>query len=241
MSPLMREALAPARAACGGLTVRIAGEPCLLRRSGALWLPAHATLIVADLHFEKGSAYARRGQMLPPYDTAATLERLAAEIAALAPRTVVLLGDSLHDPEAAARLSPDDAAMISALAQGRRWIWLEGNHDRDGLADLPGEVIETMALGALRLVHEPAAGASPGEVAGHLHPCVRVAAHGRGVRRRCFATDGQRIILPAFGAYAGGLNLRDPAFAGLFPEPPMAAALGRDRVHALAWGRLLAG
>jgi len=235
----LRQALSPARCASGGLRVLIAGEPCELRCSGALWAPDHSTLIVADLHFEKGSSYARRGQMLPPYDTAATLERLAAEIAALEPRTVILLGDSLHDPEAADRLSHDDAALIGSLAQGRRWIWLEGNHDRDGLAGLPGEVVGTMPLGALRLVHEPAARVSPGEVAGHLHPCVRVAAHGRGVRRRCFATDGRRIILPAFGVYAGGLNLRDPAFAGLFAEPPMAAALGRDRVHALPWDKLL--
>ena len=239
MNAALRQALSPARCPSGGLRVFIAGEPCVLRCSGAMWAPDHSALIAADLHFEKGSSYARRGQMLPPYDTAATLARLAAEIAALQPRTVVLLGDSLHDPEAAGRLAPDDAAMISALAQGRRWIWLEGNHDRDGLGGLPGEVIDNMALGALRLVHEPAAGPSPGEVAGHLHPCVRIAAHGRGVRRRCFATDGQRIILPAFGAYAGGLNLRDPAFADLFSEPPMAAALGRDRVHAIAWSRLL--
>src|SRR5690606_17305887 len=128
---------------------------------------------------------------------------------------------------------------ITQLAAGRDWIWLEGNHDRHGLDGLPGKVIDTMSLGALRLVHEPAADPSPGEVAGHLHPCARVAAYGRGVRSRCFATDGRRIILPAFGAYAGGLNLRDAAFASLFTEPPIAAALGRDRVHPLAWSRLL--
>src|SRR5690606_15631412 len=101
MHAALRQAPSPARCASGGLRVFIAGEPCVLRCSGAMWAPDHSTLIVADLHFEKGSSYARRGQMLPPYDTAATLERLAAEIAALEPRTVILLGDSLHDPEAA--------------------------------------------------------------------------------------------------------------------------------------------
>ena len=115
MNAALRQALSPARCASGGLRVHIAGEPCVLRCSGALWVPDHSTLIAADLHFEKGSSYARRGQMLPPYDTAATLERLAAEIAALEPRTVVLLGDSLHDPEAAGRLSPGDAGLIAAL------------------------------------------------------------------------------------------------------------------------------
>lgn len=237
-----RVTLSPRRNPCGGLAVRVAGEACVLRCSGAMLVPAHDLLIVADLHLEKGSAFAVRGQMLPPYDTAATLIRLEEEIAALNPARVVLLGDSFHDRAAVPRLSGEDRERLERMAFGRDWIWLEGNHDKAALeADalhLPGRVIGEMAVGALRLVHEPEPGDQPGEVAGHLHPAARVAAYGRGVRRPCFVTDGSRIILPAFGAFTGGLNVRDPAIAGLFAAPPMAAALGRDRVHPLAWETL---
>ena len=242
MNAALRQALSPARCPSGGLRVSIEGEPCVLRCSGALWVINHKTLIAADLHLEKGSAFAARGQMLPPYDSRATLDRLEAEIDALQPAAIVLLGDSFHDSKSVARMAPDDKARLDRLAVGREWIWLEGNHDIRALAGsldlLPGEVVETLSLGALRLIHEPQGGERPGEIAGHLHPAARVAAHGRGVRRPCFVTDGRRAVLPAFGAFTGGLDVRDPAIAGLFGEPPMAAALGRDRVHALAWETL---
>ncbi|CAN5173763.1 ligase-associated DNA damage response endonuclease PdeM [soil metagenome] len=235
--------LSPTRSPCGGLRVTIAGELCVLRCSGAMHVVAHDVLIAADLHLEKGSAYAARGQMLPPYDSAATLSRLEDEIAELNPARVVLLGDSFHDKRSIPRMADSDRETLERMAFGRDWLWLEGNHDREALgADLerlPGSVIETMALGALRLVHEPQAGDQPGEVAGHLHPSARVAAHGRGVRRPCFITDGQRIILPAFGAFTGWLNVRDPAIATLFASAPLAAALGRDRVHPIAWASLI--
>lgn len=239
MNVVLKQTLSPARNPCGGLAVRMAGEACVLRCSGAMLVAAHDLLIVADLHLEKGSAFAVRGQMLPPYDTAATLIRLENEIAALNPARVVLLGDSFHDRAAVARLSPDDRDRLERMAFGRDWIWLEGNHDKAALeADalhLPGRVIGEMTVGALRLTHEPAPGDQPGEVAGHLHPAARVAAYGRGVRRPCFATDGRRILLPAFGAFTGGLNVRDPAIANLFATPPLIAALGKDRVYPLAW------
>lgn len=241
MNVLLQQTLSPARSGCGGLAVRVAGEACVLRCSGALHVTGPDVLVFADLHLEKGSAFAVRGQMLPPYDTAATLARLAAEVEAVRPRAVVLLGDSFHDRAALARLSPDDRDRLHRMAEGREWLWLEGNHDREALnpadvLDLPGEVVGDMRLGHLFLTHEPAPGIdAPGEVAGHLHPAARVAAYGRGVRRPCFVTDGARIILPAFGAFTGGLNVRDPAIAGLFGVPPLVAALGRDKVHALAW------
>lgn len=248
MNAALRQSLA--RRTCGSLSVLVAGEACVLRCSGALWLPAHGTLIAADLHLEKGSAFAMRGQMLPPYDSRATLDRLEAEVAALDPATVILLGDSFHDTKAIPRMAADDRARLDRLAHGRDWLWLEGNHDREALARdaeatgrLPGRIVGDLSLGRLRLVHEPEALSSDddrhGEVAGHLHPCARVAAYGRGVRRACFITDGSRLILPAFGAFTGGLNVRDAAIAGLFASPPMAAALGRDRVHPLAWDRLI--
>jgi len=235
--------LAPSRSSCGGLRVTIAGEACVLRCSGAMHVIDHDVLIAADLHLEKGSAYAARGQMLPPYDSAATLARLEDEIAALNPARVVLLGDSFHDRGSIPRMADTDRQGLERMAFGRDWLWLEGNHDREALgadlAQLPGGVIGTLNLGALRLVHEPRPGHRPGEVAGHLHPSARVSAHARSVRRPCFITDGQRVVLPAFGAFTGGLNVRDPAIANLFPTPPMAAALGRDKVHALSWASLL--
>jgi hypothetical protein len=176
--------------------------------------------------------------MLPPYDTADTLRRLAAEVANLDPRTVVFLGDSFHDREGDGRLSPADAAILCATVAGRSLIWVTGNHDPVGPRGLPGQTAAAMALGALRLVHEPAGGAASGEVAGHLHPCARVRARGASVRRRCFVTDGERVVLPAFGALAGGLNVRDPAFRLLFQARPIAAVLGAGRVHAVGWRSL---
>ncbi|MDZ4113368.1 MAG: ligase-associated DNA damage response endonuclease PdeM, partial [Brevundimonas sp.] len=185
MNAALRTLLSPARCPSGGLRVSIEGETCVLRCSGALWVLNHRTLIAADLHLEKGSAFAARGQMLPPYDSRATLDRLETEIDALQPAAVVLLGDSFHDSKSVARMAPDDRARLDRLATGRDWVWLEGNHDIAALAGsvdaLPGEIVETLSLGALRLIHEPQPGVQPGEIAGHLHPAARVAAHGRGV------------------------------------------------------------
>jgi DNA ligase-associated metallophosphoesterase len=211
-----------------------------LRASGALWLEGARALVVADLHLEKGSSFAARGQMLPPYDTRETLSRLGAEVAALAPRIVVLLGDTFHDRKSEDRLAADDAAALRDLAAGRSLVWVVGNHDADGPRGLPGEIADEMSLAGLTLRHEPAAGLAPGEAAGHLHPAAKVRAPRGTVRRRCFVSDGERIVLPAFGAYAGGLNVRDEAFAGLFSRPPLAGALGRGRVHAVGWRSLAA-
>ena len=222
----------------GGLALSLAGERVVCRPSGALWLETHAMLIVADLHLEKGSFYAAHGQMLPPYDTAETLRRLSGEVAALAPGTVVFLGDSFHDREGDARLTPADAAMLLAMGAGRTLVWVTGNHDPIRPRGLPGEAATALAVGALRLVHEPVVGAASGEVAGHLHPCARVRARGASVRRRCFVTDGERVVLPAFGALAGGLNVRDSAFRPLFRAHPLAAVLGVGRVHAVGWRSL---
>jgi len=242
MNLLLQQTLSPSRMSCGGLGVRVEGEACILRCSGAMLVPSHGLLIVADLHLEKGSAFAVRGQMLPPYDTAATLVRLEEEIEALNPTQVVLLGDSFHDRNAVSRLSASDRERLGRMAAGRDWIWLEGNHDREALGapelGLPGRVIDQMKVSSLNLVHEPEPGERPGEVAGHLHPSAHVSAYGRGVRRPCFVTDGRRIVLPAFGAFTGGLNVKDQAFSDLFSMPPLAAALGNGRIHPLAWTSL---
>ncbi|HEY1425954.1 MAG TPA: ligase-associated DNA damage response endonuclease PdeM [Caulobacteraceae bacterium] len=230
-----------AQSPCGGLAFELAGAEALLRPSGALWLAAERTLIVADLHLEKGSAYAARGQMLPPYDTRETLSRLAAEVGRLGPRSIVLLGDTLHDRDAEARLDPEDARALGALAAVAELVWIVGNHDADGPKRLPGRAVDSWMAGGLTLVHEPAPLPRHGEVAGHLHPCASVKSRAGGVRRRCFITDGERLVMPAFGAYAGGLNVRDAAFAGLFARPPLAVALGARRAHAVGWAQLGGG
>jgi len=220
--------------------MRVREAQVTMRASGALWLEAARTLVVADLHLEKGSSYAARGQMLPPYDTRETLRRLAAEVEALVPEMVILLGDTFHDRKSEGRLAEDDAERLRGLAVGRRLIWVIGNHDADGPQRLPGEAVDEIELLGLTFRHEPQPGPQAGEVAGHLHPAARVIAPRGTVRRRCFVTDGERAILPAFGAYAGGLNVRDVAFAGLFMRPPLAGALGPNRVRAVGW-RQLAG
>jgi len=220
---------------CGSARVPLAGVEAMMRASGALWIESARTLAVADLHFEKGSAFAARGQLLPPYDTGETLRRLEAEVEALSPTTLVFLGDSFHDGRAEGRLAPGDAIRLAELARGRTLIWVVGNHDSDGPRILPGEVIEDLMVEGLMLRHEPRPGPQPGETAGHLHPSARIVARGRSVRRRCFITDGERVVLPAFGAYAGGLSVRDVAFNGLFARTPTVVALGADRAHIVAW------
>ncbi|HEY2178937.1 MAG TPA: ligase-associated DNA damage response endonuclease PdeM [Caulobacteraceae bacterium] len=227
-----------ARHPSGGLSLALAGTEVLCRPSGALWLESERVLIVADLHLEKGSAYAARGQMLPPFDTVDTLARLEVEAAALAPRVLVLLGDTFHDGAAEGRLSIGDARRLGALAHGRTLIWVLGNHDAEGPRGLPGESVVSLTAGGLALVHEPRAEATSGEVAGHLHPCAKVAGNGGSVRRRCFVTDGERLIAPAFGAYAGGLNIRDAAFTRLMARTPLAGVLGSACVHAVGWRSL---
>ena len=241
MNALARRAVLLAEAApCGGARVRLGADEASLRPSGALWLGAARTLVAADLHFEKGSAYAARGQLLPPYDTGETLGRLEAEIEALAPDRLVFLGDSFHDGGGEMRLAAADAARLTAMACGRELVWVVGNHDAEGPRRLAGDVVSELDLAGLVLRHEPREGPCAdealGEVAGHLHPCARVAARGRTVRRRCFVTDGMRLVLPAFGAYAGGLSIRDRAFAGLFARTPTVVVLGAARTHVVAWG-----
>lgn len=221
-----------------GLALTLAGERLRLRPSGALWLEAQSALIVADLHLEKGSFFACGGQMLPPYDSDDTLTRLEAEADALDARTIVFLGDSFHDRRAEARLSAAARERLHMLAGGRELVWVLGNHDPDGPARLAGQSVRAWRVGALTFSHEPSPKDDEGAVAGHLHPCAKVAARGGGVRRRCFVTDGRRLILPAFGAYAGGLNVRDAAFAPLLSRSRLAAVLGRNRVHPIAWSSL---
>jgi len=213
--------------------IDIAGLACVLDPSGALLLADERILAVADLHLEKGSSFAGRGAMLPPYDTVDTLANLAAAIARYEPRAVVALGDSFHDRRGPDRLGERDRAALAALAVGRDWTWVAGNHDPVLPQNLGGAVVDEIAVGPLTLRHHPTIGAER-ELAGHLHPVAKVVLYGRGVRARAFLTDGERCILPAFGAYAGGLNACDPAFQPLFPRGFTAHVIGRNRIFALA-------
>lgn len=219
---------------CGGLRIGLSNVEVMLRWSGGLWLERERALVVADLHFEKGSSYAARfGQMLPPYDTRETLDRLDREIALLSPARLIFLGDSFHDGDGEARLAADDYKRLEGLAVGRELVWAVGNHDADGPKALPGEIIDEAEIAGLTLRHEPLPGVQLGEVAGHLHPAAKVASGRATTRRRCFVTDGQRLVLPAFGAFTGGLNILDEAFSNLFAGPLLAGALGPSRVHAV--------
>jgi DNA ligase-associated metallophosphoesterase len=230
----------PAPLPHGELTV--AGVPLLADCAGALYWPEEGMLAVADLHLEKGSSFAARGVLLPPYDTAATLGRLARLIARYAPRTVVALGDSFHDRDGPARVADSDRATLGALQRGRDWIWIAGNHDPDPVHGLGGISAATLAIGALIFRHQPETGAADGEIAGHLHPVARISARGRTVSRRCFAADGTRVVMPAFGAYTGGLNVRDRAFAAVFETLAFTAhMLGAGRLYAMSAQRCLAG
>src|SRR6188508_1850549 len=196
--------------------VAIADVTFLADLSGALFWKEQSLLVVSDLHLEKGSSFAARGVLLPPYDTVATLSRLAGVIARHDPRMVIALGDSFHDRAAHERLSVPDREALTAMQARRDWIWISGNHDPALPSDL-GVVASEVAIGPIVFRHEPTG--AFGEIAGHLHPKARVATRGRSMERRCFASDGERAVMPAFGAYTGGLSIRDVAFAKLFGVP----------------------
>jgi DNA ligase-associated metallophosphoesterase len=218
--------------------ITVAGVTFTADPDGTLYWPEPGLLAVADLHLEKGSSFAARGMLLPPYDTAATLLRLARLIRYYGPRCVVALGDSFHDGRAPARLSRDDRDSLNALQCGRDWIWLAGNHDPAPALNIGGTFCDTLTHGALTFRHEPSGRA--GEIAGHLHPVARVSYRGRAVSRRCFAADDARMVMPAFGAFTGGLNVRAAAFADLFGTLAFTVhMLGEGRLYAFVAKRCL--
>jgi uncharacterized protein len=220
--------------------IMIASTTLVADPAGALYWPDERLLAVADLHLEKGSSFAVRGVLLPPYDTTATLARLAKLIERYGPALVVALGDSFHDGGGPARMPQGARAALDALQRGRDWLWLAGNHDPDPPCGLGGSVAEELAIGALTFRHQPSPQPIDGEIAGHLHPMARVTQRGRGVARRCFAADANRMVMPAFGAYAGGLNIRDRSFVTLFGALSFTAhLLGAGRLYAIPAARCL--
>lgn len=215
--------------------VHLAGEQLLLDPAGALLWPAQGVMAVADLHLEKGSAMAARGSLVPPWDTRDTLERLARLMRRWRPRVVVALGDSFQDRDAAARLGRADRERLRALTAEARFVWVLGNHDPLAPAGLPGEAAEAWQHGPLTFRHQAVPGAA-GEVCGHHHPKASVPTRAGRVTRPCFVADGRRVVLPAFGAFTGGLDVAHPALAGLFPRGGRVFLLGRERLFSFGLG-----
>jgi len=217
--------------------IHLGGQRLLLDPLGGAILPDAGALVVADLHFEKGTACARRGQLVPPWDTGATLERLALLMRRYKPRTVVALGDSFHDRHGAGRMAPHDAARLRAMTDSAAFIWVLGNHDPTPPAGLPGVAADEWVHGDLVFRHEAAARSrtrdprdSGGELCGHHHPKASIDTRAGRVTRPCFVLDQHRLMLPALGAYTGGLDVGNPAIARLFPHGGRAFLLGQGRL-----------
>ncbi|HEX3983415.1 MAG TPA: ligase-associated DNA damage response endonuclease PdeM [Acidisoma sp.] len=223
--------------------LHIGGERLMLDPSGAVFFPSHSMLILADLHLEKGSAAAARGRLLPPYDSRATLDRIALLIRHYSPKSLLALGDSFHDDGGAERLAAADHARLTALARQTRLIWVLGNHDPALPDSLPGEICPEWSEGRFRFRHAAAPGeAGTIELSGHYHPRATVRVRGSAVTRPCFVTNGHdRLILPAFGAYTGGLDVSDRAIASLFPRGARIFLLGPTRLYHFQIGRARAG
>ncbi|MBV6656146.1 MAG: ligase-associated DNA damage response endonuclease PdeM [Devosiaceae bacterium] len=223
--------------------VEVAGGSFVADRSGALYWPEERLLIVSDLHLEKGSSFARHRNHIPPYDTAVTLKQLRLLIDAYAPARVVSLGDSVHDRKAWSRLGPDDqAALTQMVGAVTDWVWITGNHDPEPPQGIPGLSVSDLYVGSAIFRHHPGGPVHDGatEIAGHLHPAPRVVGRGASARRPAFVTDGMRMILPAFGAYTGGLCLSSPAFKPLFQRQNLRAFVcGRSRVFTVPGHRIM--
>jgi uncharacterized protein len=231
----------PSQGGADDHVITLAGVTLLADPAGALFWPEERLLAIADLHLEKGSAFAARGVLLPPYDTATALARLGKLVERYAPRLVVAVGDSFHDGGGPARMHEISRVALKGLQRSRDWLWITGNHDPDPAVNVGGRFADVLALGALIFRHQPSPQPSDGEIVGHLHPVARVARRGRAVSRRCFAGDGRRLIMPAFGAYAGGLNVRDRAIVSVFGALSFTAhLLGAGRLYAVPVVRCLA-
>ncbi|MGI9525335.1 MAG: ligase-associated DNA damage response endonuclease PdeM [Hyphomicrobiaceae bacterium] len=209
--------------------IPICGQTFVADVSGALFWPNKRTLVIADLHLEKGSAFAAKGQLLPPYDTRETLSRLTTVIDKFDARTVISLGDSFHDVEALSRMAGDDLRRLEALLEHRNWIWVSGNHDARSAGQLGGDMTDKLEIGNLVFRHEPQREKIAYEVAGHLHPAAKMSIRGHGVRRPCFVGNGRRLVLPAFGSFAGGLNVLNSAFDCLFGADGFTVWMRGDR------------
>jgi uncharacterized protein len=217
--------------------IHMAGERLMLDPMGALFWPEMGLLAVSDLHLEKGSSFARRGMLLPPWDTHATIDRLTLLLRRWSPAMVVALGDSFHDADGSGRLPPTEQQRLNAMTAAHRFLWVQGNHDPAAPSGLGGEWVESVAIGSIVFRHEAVFGTDVGEVVGHHHPKATVPARSGSVCRPCFVFDGRRLMMPAFGAYTGGLDVRNPAISQLFPRGGRVFLLGKDRLFSFEIGR----
>ena len=206
------------------------GETLHALPTGALFWPARALLCVSDLHLGKSERVARRGgALLPPYETIETLDRLGQDIAAMRPATVICLGDSFDDLSAAQALAEPLKARLTSLMAGRRWVWIAGNHD-PGPLDLAGSLLAQYDDGPLVFRHIAEAEAV-GEISGHYHPKARITLRGRSISHRCILRDDTRLILPAYGAYTGGMFCDRPELAGLMAREAEAILLAAPPIR----------
>jgi len=219
--------------------LHFAGHRLSLDPLGGVMWPEAGVLVVSDLHLEKGTAAARRGQLVPPWDTGITLDRLALLLHKWKPATVVALGDSFHDVHGPARMGPRDAGRLRAMADSARFVWVLGNHDPKAPDGLPGEAMEEWHHHGVVFRHEARPGAQ-GELCGHHHPKASVQTRAGRITRPCFMADAHRLMLPAVGAYTGGLDVTSPAIARLFPRGGRAFLLGTGRLFSFAIGAMAA-
>ena len=220
----------------GAHPLTLAGAALLALPSGALLWPEARTLVVADLHLGKSERMARRGgAFLPPYETLDTITRLQAEIDHADPRRMICLGDSFDDLDAAQALGEPEATALRHAMRGRDWIWAEGNHD-PGPVPFGGAHVAELAMPPLTFRHVAEPGAA-GEVSGHYHPKARLVARGGAVTRPCFLIDRDRLVMPAFGTYTGGLAAGSPTLRALMRPGAVAVLTGR-RATAIPMPRL---
>jgi len=241
----MQPAKAETDTSCGRILFQ--GEQFFCDHQGGLFWPQQNCLIVSDLHLEKGAAMAAGGSLVPPYDTGETLNRLARCIERWRPEKVICLGDSFHRDDSASNLPLKYRVQLSEMIRGKDWLWITGNHDPQRPAGLQGNCQQELTIGRLTFRHEQQNTGQvddlfafqSGEISGHLHPSAVIHRRTKRLRRRCFAGDDQRLILPAFGAFTGGLNISHPAYAGLFDQNNLRVwMLGQNQVYELAASQL---
>jgi len=207
-----------------------AGETFAAFPEGALYWPAERTLLLADLHLEKASWFAKSGQFLPPYDSEATLAAVTALVDRCDPLRLLCLGDSFHDPAGCERLGEDARAMLIALTARLDWVWIVGNHD-PGFADLcGGSLADELEVRGIQLRHAAERNDPRSEISGHFHPKLRLNLKGRQVSRRCFVATAAKLIMPAFGSLTGGLDAAHPEILRSVGAPASALVPVSDRL-----------
>lgn len=212
------------------VSLSFAGQRFVPQPCGALFWPERGALLVADLHLEKASFYGIHGQFLPPYDSIDTLTCLIDAVEATGATRVWCLGDSFHDTGGAARLPVAARATLARLTRDLDWVWITGNHDHGSAGVLGGRVAVEAMVDAVVLRHEANPRDATPEISGHFHPKLRLILRGRRIVRRCFALTPTKLVLPAYGALTGGLDVTDPAFARAIGGPLAALVATRDKL-----------